>query len=44
MDWLDGCVPLLGLCAIPGTSDQLGPATCSARSMRVDGAAAGRGH
>ena len=25
--------------ALPGTSDQIGPATCSARSMRVDGAA-----
>ena len=25
--------------AFPGTSDQLGLATCSARSMRVDGAA-----
>ena len=34
MDWLDGCVPLLGVGA-----RFLGPATCSARSMTVDGAA-----
>ena len=44
MDWLDGCVPLLGLCAIPGTSNQLGPATCSARSMRFDGLTLSTGH
>ena len=33
MDCLDGCVPLLAWGA-----RFLGPATCSARSMRVDGA------